>query len=159
MKKIWLILVFICGCLSLRAQSISVKDMMNIINLPEDEAKGYLSSKGFKLKVISQSDGFTVSQFEVNDHGRQETVIYGKNIRARDGKILHTIRYSTNTSPYMAALIKDAPQTGLHLDFQGNDNSKKIYFYNSALYRASIYDNLDHTFGLIEIREKDMSGG
>ncbi|GAB2688663.1 hypothetical protein GCM10027037_09020 [Mucilaginibacter koreensis] len=143
----------------LRAQTIMMSDMMSLINLPEDEAKGYLNSKGFKLKIISQVDGFTVNQFEITQAGKQETVVYGQNSKAVDGTVLHTIRYSTNSAQYITNLIANAKKSGLQMDFQGNDNYKNIYFFNSTLYRASIFLNFNKAYGLVEIREKDLSGG
>jgi hypothetical protein len=158
-KRIILVLLILCSHTVLRAQTILMPDMMNLINLPEDEAKGYLNAKGFKLKVISQVNGFTVNQFEINQGGKQETLIYGQNNKAVDGTILHTIRYSTNSAPYIINLIANAKKTGLQMDFQGADNSKNIYSFNSVLYRASIFLNFNKAYGLVEIREKDLSGG
>ncbi|WP_462265897.1 hypothetical protein [Mucilaginibacter sp.] len=159
MKKA-LLLVFLLGSsLFLKAQTVLVNDMINLVNLPEDEVKSYLNSKGFKLKVISKVNGFTVNQFEMTQQGKHETVIYGQNSKAIDGTVLHTIRYTTNSAPYIINLIADAKRSGLQLDFAGADNYKNIYFFNSVLYRASIYLNFNRAYGLLEIREKDLSGG
>ena len=137
---------------------VSVSDLINVINLPEDEAKSYLNAKGFKLKFISHEAGFAVDQFEILQKGKQETVTYGQRIKTVKGTVLHTLQYATNTGNYMNNLIAGAQNSGLQLDFKGADNAKNIYFYSSSQYQINFYLNFNKSYGIIEIKEKETGG-
>lgn len=128
--------------------------MITIVKLPEDEAQDYLTSKGFKLKIILQENGSVSQQYEANQHGGREMITYQYNHKTAEDRVLHSLQYNTSLTPYIKSFIPDTRRSNLRLDFQGSDSSKNIYLYSNASCTVSIYLNTDRALGLVNIKEK-----
>ena len=155
MKQLRLILILLFVGAGAHAQTLSIPDLTNLANLNNAEAGNYLvQGKAFKLLYSQIVDGLNIQHYE-STVAKGEVVIIGNGIQTTDGKLLHTVKYSSAKAQYVLGLVAQGPSAGLSMDFHGADVSRNIYLFNNLLYTVNIYVNNDNSAGNVDVKQKD----
>ncbi|WP_183557308.1 hypothetical protein [Mucilaginibacter sp. SP1R1] len=160
MKKYLLItlLAFYCG--NLFGQSVTLNDLTNISNLPNDEAHNYLVvGKGFRKNYVQDVNSNTLEYLhKVSADKKEETVIIGEGVKLSNGTILRTVTYKSQTTQHLFNLITQAKNAGLKMNIQGADAMNNIYLFDNNFFHITIFVNRNNNFGSIEIKQKEFLG-
>jgi hypothetical protein len=160
MKKYFLVALLAFCCVDLLGQSITLNDLTNISNLPNDEAHNYLVvGKGFKKEYLQDVNGNTLEYLhKVNAGKKQETVIIGEGVKLSNGSTLRTVTYKSQTPQHLFNLITQAKSAGLKMNIQGADAKNNIYLFDNNFFHVSIFVNRANTFGYAEVKQKEFLG-
>jgi len=124
MKKILFIILALTLWLNAHGQSLSVKDMANIV-ADGDNAKELLTSKSFKQ--VGLSAGPLVSYVK-NSHTNQEEKIYLSET---------SVSYLTKNKDYINNLLKQL-QKGFHLISKDDNPSYKFFQFQDSQSQVSV---------------------
>jgi len=160
MKKYLLIVLLACCSGHVFGQSITLNDLINISNLPNDDAHNYLvNGKGFKNEYLQDVNGHTVEHLQKNAGNKtHETVIIGEGYKLSNGTMLRTVTYKSQTTQHLFNLITQAKSAGLKMNIQGADAANNIYLFDNSFYHIAVYVNRDNSFGSIEVKQKEFIG-
>jgi hypothetical protein len=158
MKKL-LIISFLCFCtVCTRAQSISLYDLTNLVNVDINGADNVLTSgKPFKLQYLQDVNGFTLRHYQgTTPDSKAETIIVGDGVKTQSAAVLQSVTYTSTNIKYVLLLLKQAKTSGLNKIFEGVDAYNNIYIFDNYLYNIHIFLKNDNSEGTIKVLQKDF---
>lgn len=160
MKKYLLIASLVFWGVDLFGQSVTINDLTNISNLPNDEAHSYLVlGNGFKKEYLQDVNGNTLEYLhKIGTDKKEETVIIGVGTKLSNGSTLRTVTYKSQTTQHLFNLITQAKSAGLKMNIQGADAVNNIYLFDNNFFHISIFVNRNNTFGSVEVKQKEFLG-
>ena len=161
MKNYLFILILICLGAGVKAQSVSMSDLTNLVSLDPSNAHDFLTEgKPFveynpNNAAYEEVNGLMVRHYYgVNPKSRSESLLVSAAAVDLTGLQKHTVTYVSTNTKYLLNLISQAKNSGLFREFKGNDAYNNIYLFNSALYYVSVYIKNDMSKGVIQVRQK-----
>ena len=158
MKRSLLILSLFFCCIGVRAQTISMFELINLTSLTATQIDNYfLSTKTFKLQFGEEVNGNVLKHYQTTSSAnKQETVITGSGYKTASGSILYTVSYVTSDPQNIINMVTQTKAVNLKLSFQGADKSNNIYIYDNFLYHVVIKLNFSQTNGVVDITQKQV---
>jgi len=157
MNKYLLILLLFFGSATTYGQSISLMDLANLTSLKAEQIDNYfIAGKVFKLQMGEDVNGFLVKHYQAGKASKSETVLTGAGFKVASGVVLYTVSYVTSDPQNIINLINQTKGIGLKLTFQGADQTKNIYIYDSYLYHVIFKLSFNQTTGSVDISQKQV---
>lgn len=156
MKKYLLLVLFYLCCNPLRAQSITLLNLLNLANLNNAQAGNTLTAnKVWAMQYGEELNGFVVEHYQTTAQPvKKETIIVGTGFKTATGSVLHTVSYVSPTIQDVINLVGEAKKAGLNMFFQGSDPKDNIYIYDNFLYHVVIRLAINNSKGVIDITQK-----
>jgi hypothetical protein len=160
MNKYILITLLTFCCANVFGQSITINDLTNISNLPNDEAHKYVVlGKGFKQEYLQGVGSNTLEHLhKTGTDKKEESLIIGEGAKLSNGNILRTVTYKSQTTQHLFNLITQAKSAGLKMNIQGADAVNNIYLFDNNFFHITILVNRNNTFGSVVVKQKEFLG-
>jgi hypothetical protein len=141
-------------------QSITINDLTNISNLPNDEAHNYVVlGKGFKQEYLQDVGSNMLEHLhKTGTDKKEESLIIGEGTKLSNGTILRTVTYKSQTTQHLFNLITQAKSAGLKMNIQGADAVNNIYLFDNNFFHITILVNRNNTFGSVVVKQKEFLG-
>jgi hypothetical protein len=160
MKRNFLVLLMVCICTGLKAQSISFFDLTNLTNLTDGQAHTYLIlGNVFKPEYIEEKDGKKIEHFRSKEPNvKEQTITIGQNTTFSNGTILRTVTYDTRDPQHIVNLIAQARRAKLIMKFQGQDANNNIYKFDNEFYNITMLISTTQNRGSVTVVQKEFLG-
>jgi hypothetical protein len=160
MKKYLLILLFLCVCGYVNAQSVTINDLTNLAHLSNEEAHNYLThARAFKRDFVKEINGLQVETYKcITKKTKRETIVVGNGTRIAGGGLLRSVTYESNNQQQILNLIGQAGKSDLKLSFKGLDANRNIFIFDNDLYNMVISLNIYDGAGSIKVKQKEFIG-
>jgi hypothetical protein len=158
MKKYLLTLIIYLCCTQLRAQSISLLNLINLTSLNNAQAGNTLTAgKVWYMQYGEDLNGFVVEHYQsAAQPVKKETTIIGQVFKTASGAILRTVSYISPNTQDVINLVGQTKISGLSLFFRGSDAKDNIYIYDNFLYHMVVRLSIDNTKGVIDVTQKKV---
>ena len=135
------------------AQSITVNDLVKVIESPRDKASLYLTrEKGFKAFLPVELFDKTVSQFSLKDSSGHDEKLLKSEWVSTNGSVYSSIRYFVKPQSYIIVLKQQLISLGYHQTSKKWENGSPVSQYKNSNYTFNLYTfHNDNLPALIEV--------
>ena len=159
-KHLFISAILILSGLNIFAQSIKFSDLVSFTSLGNAAVLNTLLEGSRFKQDYSEIVGGQEMEYFKNTGPRKDTekINTGSFTKLDDGTILRTVNYSSTEISNVVAMVGQAKNYGLDLQFQGTNETYNIYLYDNNFYMVNIYLRRDQTAGTVEIKQKEYFG-
>ena len=132
-------LLLICG-FKVKAQSVTVRDLISLISIDYESSKTYLTqSKGFNALPVLNAKGTPIEQFNKNDKpGVTELIV--KSQWMDEQRVIHkVVHYDVRPQSYALTIIDQLKADSFSLKSKEKDEYKSVWLFENQKYMISVY--------------------